>query len=78
MPRSRVSSGRPLPWYLRRVNLDVKALVDVVDTLATAGVLGLMLRWALKRLEEKDKQIADLADRFSQVLEQAIGDRDER
>jgi len=60
------------------VNLDVKALVDVVDTLATAGVLGLMLRWALKRLEEKDKQIADLADRFSQVLEQAIGDRDER
>lgn len=53
--------------------------LKAVDAPAVALVLGYVLRWALKRIEEKDrhiedkdKQIADLANRSAAALERAL------
>lgn len=46
--------------------------LKALDALGVAGVLGFVLRWALKRIEAKDEQIADLANRSAAALERAV------
>lgn len=52
-------------------DLSIVEAVKLVDGVAVAGVLGLLLRWALRQIEEKDKIIIDLANRFAAGLEKA-------
>ncbi|NIV51945.1 MAG: hypothetical protein GWN53_08720 [Gammaproteobacteria bacterium] len=62
---------------VQEASLSVVDALKVLDSLAVAGVLGLMLKWALKRIEEKDAQIVDLANRAAGALERAL-EREER
>jgi hypothetical protein len=57
--------------------VDLLEILKVADALGVALVLGWMLRWSLKKQDEKDRVIVDIATRSSKALEAALERRDD-